>query len=200
MRKLLLAGVAVLSLGAATLPSAYAASTLGAAAGATTGSTLGFIFGGPVGAIVGGFSGAIVGSTVPDASVTFAGTHPVEQVYLKDHVKVGYKVGSTVKLYPIDGDDTHAYFYANNRVWIVDRGKGTIVYSPGFVVSEKAVAYAKAHKRHSISVQGDVQPGLQLGGDVEITSVPDAHGYGYVYIGDQPALVDTNSRTVVWVE
>jgi uncharacterized protein YcfJ len=121
MRKLLLAGVAVLSLGAATLPSAYAASTLGAAAGATTGSTLGFIFGGPVGAIVGGFSGAIVGSTVPDASVTFAGTHPVEQVYLKDHVKVGYKVGSTVKLYPIDGDDTHARLFLCQQPG-VDRG------------------------------------------------------------------------------
>jgi hypothetical protein len=200
MRKLLLAGVAVLSLGAATLPAAYAASTLGAAAGATTGSTLGFIFGGPVGAIVGGFSGAIVGSTVPDASVTFAGTHPVEQVYLKDHVKVGYKVGSTVKLYPIDGDDTHAYFYANNRVWIVDRDSGKIVASPGFVVSDRAVAYVKAHPTTSITFSGNIEPGVHLKSGVKITAVPDANGFGYVYLNDRPALVDTGSRTVVWVE
>ncbi|MBN9304839.1 MAG: hypothetical protein BGO82_10980 [Devosia sp. 67-54] len=200
MRKLLLAGVAVLSLGAATLPAAYAASTLGAAAGATTGSTLGFIFGGPVGAIIGGFSGAVVGSTVPDTSVTFAGTHPVEQVYLKDHVKVGYKVGGTVKLYPIDGDDAHAYFYANNRVWIVDRSSGKIVASPGFVVSDRTVAYVKAHPTGSVRFSGSLAPGAHLKSSVRITAIPDARGYGYVYLNDRPALVDTGSRTVVWVE
>lgn len=200
MRKLLLAGVAVLSLGAATLPAAYAASSLGAAAGATTGSTLGFIFGGPVGAIIGGFSGAVVGSTVPDTSVSFAGTHPVEQVYLKDHVKVGYKVGGTVKLYPIDGDDAHAYFYANNRVWIVDRSSGKIVASPGFVVSDRTVAYVKAHPTGSIRFSGSLAPGAHLKSSVRITAIPDAGGYGYVYLNDRPALVDTGSRTVVWVE
>lgn len=199
MRKLLLASVAVLSLGAA-IPSAYAASTLGAAAGATTGSTLGFIFGGPVGAIVGGFSGALVGSTVSDASITFAGTHPVEQIYLKDHIKVGYKVSADVKLYPIEGDDTHAYFYANNRAWIVDTTTGKIVASPGFLVEDRAVAYVKAHPTTSITFSGQLAPGAKLKSGVKITAVPDADGYGYVYLNDRPALVDTGSRTVVWVE
>jgi len=199
MRKLLLASVAVLSLGAA-IPSAYAASTLGAAAGATTGSTLGFIFGGPVGAIVGGFSGALVGSTVSDASITCAGTHPVEQIYLKDHIKVGYKVSADVKLYPIEGDDTHAYFYANNRAWIVDTTTGKIVASPGFLVEDRAVAYVKAHPTTSITFSGQLAPGAKLKSGVKITAVPDADGYGYVYLNDRPALVDTGTRTVVWVE
>jgi len=199
MRKLLLASVAVLSLGAA-IPSAYAASTLGAAAGATTGSTLGFIFGGPVGAIVGGFSGALVGSTVSDASITFAGTHPVEQIYLKDHIKVGYKVSADVKLYPIEGDDTHAYFYANNRAWIVDTTTGKIVASPGFLVEDRAVADVKAHPTTSITFSGQLAPGAKLKSGVKITAVPDADGYGYVYLNDRPALVDTGTRTVVWVE
>ena len=199
MRKLLLASVAVLSLGAA-IPSAYAASTLGAAAGATTGSTLGFIFGGPVGAIVGGFSGALVGSTVSDASITFAGTHPVEQIYLKDHIKVGYKVSADVKLYPIEGDDTHAYFYANNRAWIVDTTTGKIVASPGFLVEDRAVAYVKAHPTTSITFSGQLAPGAKLKSGVKITAVPDADGYGYVYLNDRPALVDTGTRTVVSVQ
>lgn len=199
MRKLILASVAILSLGAA-IPSAYAASTLGAAAGATTGSTLGFIFGGPVGAIVGGFSGALVGSTVSDTSVTFAGTHPVEQIYLKDHVKVGYKVGANVKLYPIDGDDTHAYFYANNRAWIVDTTSGKVVASPGFLVEDNAVAYVKAHPTTSITFSGNLAPGVKLKSGVKVTAVPDADGYGYVYLNERPALIDTGTRTVVWVE
>jgi hypothetical protein len=199
MRKLLLAGVAILSLGAA-IPSAYAASTLGAAAGATTGSTLGFVFGGPVGAIVGGFSGALVGSTVSDTSVSFVGTHPVEQVYVRDRIKVGYHVGSNVKLYPIEGDDTHAYFYANNRAWIVDTSTGKVVASPGFLVEDNAVAYVKAHPTTSITFSGNLAPGVKLKSGVKVTAVPDADGYGYVYLNDRPALVDTGTRTVVWVE
>jgi hypothetical protein len=201
MRKLLLAATALVSLGLLAAPAeAQTRTNLAPAAGATTGATLGFVFGGPIGAIVGGFSGAVVGSAVSDADVSYVGNHPVEQVYIDGKLGVGARIGTKVKLYDIEGDPDHAYFYANNRVWIVDRATTKIVYSPGFVVSEKAVAYAKKHKRHSITVSGDVQPGLQLGSDVEITAVPDAHGYGYVYIGDQPALVDTNSRTVVWVE
>ena len=198
MRKLLLASVAVLALGAAA--PVYAASTLGAAAGATTGSTLGFIFGGPIGAIVGGFSGAVVGSTVNDASITYAGNHPVEQVYVSDKLGVGYHVGSSVKLYDIDGDADHAYFYANNRAWIVDRASGKIVASPGFVVSDKTVAYVKAHPTTSVQFSGSLAPGVKLKSTVHFNDIPDAQGYGYVYLNDRPALVDTGSRTVVWVE
>ena len=198
MRKFLLASVAILSLGVA-MP-VYAASTVGTAAGATTGSTLGFIFGGPVGAIVGGFSGALVGSQVADTSVSFAGNHPVEQVYIGDHLGVGYHVGSKVKLYDIDSDAGHAYFYANNRAWIVDRASGKIVASPGFVVSENAVSYAKAHPTDSISFNGNLAPGVKLKSTVHFSDIPDAQGYGYVYLNDRPALVDTGSRTVIWVE
>lgn len=199
MRKLILASVAVLSLGAA-IPSAYAASTLGAAAGATTGSTLGFLFGGPIGAIVGGFSGAVVGSTLSDASVSFVGTHPVQQVYVKDRIRVGYHVGADVKLYPIEGDATHAYFYANNRAWIVDTATGKVVASPGFLVENNAVAYVKAHPTTSVTFSGNLAPGVRLKSGIKVTAVPDAAGYGYVYLNDRPALVDTGTRTVVWVE
>jgi len=198
MRKLLLCGVALLALGAA-VPT-YAASNLGAAAGATTGGTLGFIFGGPVGAIIGGFSGALVGSQVSDASITFAGNHPVEQIYVSDNLGVGYHVGSSVKVYPIDGDEAHGYFYANNRVWIVDRASGKIVASPGYLVSDVAVTYARSHPTASITFSGQLSPGVKLGSNVTFAQIPDAQGYGYVYLNDHPALVDTGSRTVIWVD
>jgi hypothetical protein len=199
MRKLLMAGVAILSLGVA-IPSANAASTLGAAAGATTGSTLGFLFGGPIGAIVGGFSGAVVGGSISDDTVTYVGTHPVEQVYVKTPIKVGTRIDSGVKIYPIEGDEGHGYFYANNRAWIVDTASGKVIASPGFVVKDNAVAYVKAHPTTSIQYSGSIEPGVKLKSGVKITSVPDADGYGYVYLNDRPALVDTGSRTVIWVE
>jgi len=201
MRKLLLAGVAVLALGAAAPAIAQDsnAAGAGAAAGATAGGTLGFIFGGPIGAIIGGFSGAVIGSGVADATITYAGTHPVDVVYVADNLDVGYKVTGSLKVYPVEGDSAHGYFYANNRVWIVDMGTGEIVASPGFVVPEKAVAFVKANPTASITFTGDLTAGVKLGSDVKLTAVPDVTGYGYVYIGDRPALVDTSSHIVVWV-
>jgi len=201
MRKILLAGAALLSLGAA-LP-AYAQTVrtdIAPAAGATTGATLGFLFGGPIGAVIGGCSGAAIGTAVDNADVTYVGTHPVEQVYINGDIGVGYKVGSHIKLHDIDGDPAHGYFYANNRVWIVDRSTGEVVYSPGFTVNNKAVAYIKAHPSTSITVSGDVAPGFKLASNVKLHTVPDYAGYGYVYIGGKPALVDMGSRTVVWVQ
>ena len=135
MRKIILAGAALLSLGAA-LP-AYAQTVrtdLAPAAGATTGATLGFLFGGPIGAVIGGFSGAAVGTAVDQADVTYVGTHPVEQVHINGDIGVGYKVGTRIHLHDIKGDPDHAYFYANNRVWIVDRASGAFVGTPGFMM------------------------------------------------------------------
>lgn len=201
MRKLILASAALLTIGLA-VPAVQAQerTNLAPAAGATTGATLGFIFGGPIGAIIGGFSGAVVGSAVSDTTVSYVGTHPVDQVYISDDLNVGVKVSSNVKLHAIEGDPDHAYFYANNRAWIVDKNSGEIVASPGFVVSERTVAYVKAHPTTSISIQGDVGPGFQLTGKTKITAVPDAEGYGYVYLNDRPALIDSHSNTVVWIE
>jgi hypothetical protein len=203
MRKLILAGAALLTLSTALPAFAQdnnAAAGAGATVGATTGGTIGFLLGGPVGAIIGGFSGAVIGGTVSDAAVTYAGNHPVEQVYLDTDLDVGVKVTSDVKLYPIEGDDDLAYFYANGRVWIVSTSSGEIVSSPGFVVPETAVAYVKANPTASVTISGDVAPGFVLDADVDVVDVPDARGYAYFYVNDRPALVDTHSRTVIWIE
>ena len=197
MRKFLIIGAALVSLSAA-LPASAAG--VGAATGAATGSTLGFVFGGPLGAIVGGFSGAVIGSGTEDAAVTYAGTHPVEQVYIDSDLSVGYKVGTKIKVYPIEGDAAHGYFYANNRVWIVDVHSGEVVASPGFVVSDNAVAYVKAHPTASIKIKSKVSPGVVLDSDVELVDIPDARGYSYAYLDSRPVLVDAHSRTVIWVE
>jgi hypothetical protein len=201
MRKLIVASAALLTLGLA-MPAVQAQerTNLAPAAGATTGATLGFIFGGPIGAIVGGFSGAVVGSAVSDTTVSYVGMHPVEQVYVSNGLDVGMKVSGKIKLHAIEGDPDHVYFYANNRAWIVDKASGKIVASPGFVVPERAVAYVKAHPTTSISIKGDVGPGFKLTSEAKITAVPDAEGYGYVYLNDRPALIDTGTDTVVWIE
>jgi hypothetical protein len=200
MRKLLMASVALLTLSTAVPAMAQDSAGAGAAVGATTGGTIGFLLGGPVGAIIGGFSGAVIGGTVSEAAVSYAGNHPVEQVYLDTDLDVGVKVSSDVKLYPIEGDDDLSYFYANGRVWIVSNASGEIVASPGYVVPESAVAYVKANPTASVTIEGDVSPGLVVDADVDIVDVPDARGYAYFYVDDRPALVDARSRTVIWIE
>lgn len=200
MRKLLTASVALLTLSTAVPAMAQDGSGAGAAVGATTGGTIGFLLGGPVGAIIGGFSGAVIGGTVSEAAVTYAGNHPVEQVYVDTDFDVGVKVSSDVKLYPIEGDDELSYFYANGRVWIVSNASGEIVASPGYVVPETAVAYVKANPTASVTIDGDVAPGFVVDANVDIVDVPDARGYAYFYVGDRPALVDARSRTVIWIE
>jgi uncharacterized protein YcfJ len=203
MRKILLASVALLSLTAAvpTLAQDNAAgAAVGATAGAATGGTIGFFLGGPIGAIIGGFSGAMIGGSVSDAAITYAGNHPVEQVYLDTDLDVGVKVASDVTVYPIEGDADHSYFYANGRVWIVANATGEIIASPGYVVPESAIAYVKANPTTSVTINGDVAPGFVLESDVSVVEVPDARGYAYVYVGDRPALLDSRSRTVIWIE
>jgi hypothetical protein len=203
MHKLILAGAAILTLSAAVPAFAQdndAATGAGAAVGATTGGTIGFLLGGPVGAIIGGFSGAVIGGSVSDAAVTYAGNHPVDQVYIDSDLDVGVKVSSDVKLYPIEGDNDLSYFYANGRVWIVSSASGEIVASPGYVIPETAVAYVKANPTASVTIDGDVSPGFTLDADVDVVDVPDARGYAYFYVNDRPALVDARSRTVIWIE
>jgi outer membrane lipoprotein SlyB len=205
MRKLLMLGVAVISLGAAAPAIAQsnndAEATVGATAGGAAGGTLGFLIGGPIGAIVGGFAGAVIGgeAAVSPEAVRYAGENPVEPVYLETDIDVGYQVGNEITVHPIEGDDKFGYFYANNRVYIVDRETLTVVQSPGFLIPQDAVAYVESNPSTSVEFDGELAAGVTLDSNIEIASIPDYPDYGYVYVQDRPALVDLDSRTVVWV-
>jgi hypothetical protein len=204
MRKLLLIGVALASLGAA-MP-AFAQSSdgkavVGATAGGATGGTIGFLLGGPIGAIVGGWAGAVIGgeAAVDEASIRFAGENPVDVVYLDSDLTVGAELGADVTIHRIEGDDQYGYVYANNRVYIVDLETRAIVQSPGYLIPNETVAFVEANPTASISVDGDVGPGFELSADVKLAEIPDNPTYRYVYINDRPVLVDANTNTVVWI-
>lgn len=202
MRKLLLAGVALAAL---TISAPAVAQDTDAAAGATvggaTGGTIGFLLGGPIGAIIGGWTGAVIGAdaAVSTESVRFAGENPVEPVLVEGHITVGTVVPATVTIHAIEGDDKFGYFYANNRVWIVDLKTRTVVQSPGFLIPERVVAFVEANPVPSVKLDADVVAGFQLKGDIEIAAIPDDPAFGYIYVRDRPVLVDLGSRTVVWV-
>lgn len=205
MRKLLLIGVALASLGVAAPALAQSSQTgeavAGASVGGATGGTIGFLLGGPVGAIVGGWAGAVIGgeAAVSDASVRYAGENPVDVVYLDSDLQVGATIGDDVTIHPIEGDDQYGYIYANNRVYIIDLETHEVVQSPGYLIPNETVTFVESNPTASISIDGEVGPGFQLDADVALSDIPDSRTYQYAYINDRPVLVDSGSRTVVWV-
>ncbi len=210
MKKTLMASVAVLSL-ALSLPAlaqdagvvdADAGATIGATGGGATGAVVGGLVGGPIGAVIGGFAGAVIGAEagVATSTIDYASANPVEPVYIEGQLALGATVPETVTIYPVDGDPAYGYIYANGRVWIVDLNTRTLVQSPGYLVSQSSADYAIANPVDPVTVEGDVVVGYVLPDDTVISTLPDDQFYGYVYINDRPALVDTSTRTVVWVQ
>jgi hypothetical protein len=138
---ILLASTTALALIAAP---AIAQSDGAKAAGGVTGSIAGAVTGGlifgPIGAVIGGFTGAVIGTaTVDDNAVEYVRVHPTEPVMVDGTIEVGYVVPDDVELHVIEGDDTHGYFYTNDRVYFVDLDSRAVVYSPGTVVAEVKV-------------------------------------------------------------
>jgi hypothetical protein len=211
MNKILLASVAALSLGLAmpafaqdkvvgTQSEAEAGAVVGATGGGATGAVIGGILGGPVGAVVGGFAGATIGAGagVEASTVEYATANPVEPIYFDGAANVGFIVPADVTIYPIEGDPQYGYIYANDRVWVVDLETRALVQSPGYLVPQASADFAIANPVAPIEVEGDVVVGYVLPDGTELSVVPES-SYSYVYIGDRPALVDTSTRTVVWV-
>ena len=61
-----------------------------------------------------------------------------------------------------------------------------------------AADFAVANPVTSVEAQGDVVVGYVLPDGTEVTTIPDSR-YGYVYLGDRPALVDSSTNTVIWI-
>lgn len=201
MNKLLLASVATLSLAALSPSLAQdAGAAVGATGGGATGAVVGGLVGGPIGAIVGGFAGAVIGAEagIEASTVEYVTAHPVEPVVIQGDLTIGAALPEGVTIHPIESDPDYGYIYANGRVWIVDLSNRTLVHSPGYVVSESATQYVVSNPVSPVSVEGDVVVGYVLPDSVEVAPVPESN-FGYVYVNDRPVLVDSSTRTVIWV-
>jgi hypothetical protein len=205
MRKFLALGVALATLSVAVPSLAQdndSDAAVGATVGATTGGTIGFFLGGPIGAIFGGFAGAVLGAdaAVDEASIRFAGEHPVEAVVLEGDLEIGAVLDADIEIHEIEGDDEFGYIYANNRVWIVDLETRAIVQSPGFIVREDVVAFVQENELDPIEFEGELEAGVVLDADIEVAEIPDEPNFGYIWVDGRPVLVELEGRTVIWVD
>lgn len=129
MRKLLLAGAALLTLGAITPALAdESAAAAGGTAGAATGATAGFFIAGPVGAVVGGVLGAGVGAGVSDSAIDYARHHRVASITYEGDIHPGYRVAHGVKLYAVPSDEHYSYVYVNDQPALIDNRTDTVVW------------------------------------------------------------------------
>lgn len=205
MKTLLLASVAILSLGAAAPGFAQSNQDAGAAVGGATGGAagagVGFLLGGPIGAVIGGFAGAVIGSEagVEAATVEYAAANPVEPIYVEGDLAAGLVLPANVTVHTIESDPAYGYIYANDRVWIVDNATRALVYSPGYVISQSTADFAVSNPVGSVTLDGDVVVGTVVPSGISLTAVPDNPNFSYVYVDDRPVLVENSSRTIVWV-
>ena len=143
MKNLLLASVAVITLGAGpalaqdTNADADAGAAVGGAAGGATGAVVGGLIFGPIGAVIGGFTGATIGASagVEASSVEYVRLNPTEPVVIAGDIDVGFVVPAEIEVHTIEGDPAYGYFYTQDRVYFVDLSNRTVVYSPGTVVA-----------------------------------------------------------------
>lgn len=120
--------------------SADAGAVVGGTAGGATGAVVGGLIFGPIGAVIGGFTGASIGAAagVEESSIEYVRLNPTEPVVIEGDIDVGFAVPTEVEIHPIEGDETYGYFYTNDRVYFVNLGDRTVVYSPGIVVAAEA--------------------------------------------------------------
>jgi hypothetical protein len=143
MKNLLLASVAVITLGAGPAfaqdanTDADAGAAVGGAAGGATGAVVGGLIFGPIGAVIGGFTGATIGASagVEASSVEYVRLNPTEPVVIEGDIDVGFVVPDDIEIHTIETDPAHGYFYTEDRVYFVDLSNRTVVYSPGTVVA-----------------------------------------------------------------
>src|SRR5687768_12804425 len=134
MKKLLICVSAIALLGAPMAfaqtadTDAEAGAVVGGTAGGATGAVVGGLIFGPIGAVIGGFTGATIGASagVEASSVEYVRLNPTEPVVIEGDLDVGFVVPAEVELHTIEGDETHGYFYTNDRVYFVNMTDRTV--------------------------------------------------------------------------
>jgi hypothetical protein len=66
-------------------------------------------------------------------------------------------------------------------------------------IPDDVVSYIETNPTDPVVIDGDVTMGTVIPDDVPLVAVPDQPRYSYVYVQDRPALIERETRRVVWV-
>lgn len=94
---------------------------------------------------------------------------------------------------------------ANAEVAVIAPPVDTDVYTGAIVSPEPIVrppvevrTYVREHRLEPVYLESEVVPGAIVPDTVELREIPD-YDYRYVYLNDQPTLVDPGTRRIVYV-
>lgn len=210
MRKLILIPAAVFLATAAAHADEQDKRNLGTLGGGVTGAIGGAVVGGPVGAVVGGVAGAVLGNAtaVPEPVRTYVVEHPVESVQIQGGLQEDYVFDRSTTLHPVPDHPDFAYIYVDNRPVIVRAESRKVVYAAEVsrettasvsTVPDTVVTYVERNRVDPIMIEGRVEVGSVIPGEVVVREIPESPTLGYVYLDSGPVVIERDSRRVIWV-
>lgn len=142
---------------------------------------------------------------VPQAARDYVIANPSDPVVIEDDISDGYVLPDAIAVHPIPDNPDFGYIYVNGEPVIVSMRNRQVVYyaegpDAGPLVPNEVVTYIETNPVDPVVIEGEVAEGMVLPEDVPLVAVPDQPTYSYVYVDDRPALIDTQTRRVVWVK
>ncbi|MCH4542694.1 DUF1236 domain-containing protein [Ochrobactrum sp. A-1] len=142
---------------------------------------------------------------VPQAARDYVIANPSDPVVIEGEISDGYVLPDAVAVHPIPDNPDFGYIYVNGEPVIVSMQNRQVVYyveepNAGPLVPKEIVTYIETNPVAPVTIEGDLAEGTIIPEDVPLVAVPDQPTYSYVYVEDRPALIDTQTRRVVWVK
>ncbi|GAA5665803.1 hypothetical protein FHW72_001916 [Ochrobactrum sp. RC6B] len=142
---------------------------------------------------------------VPQAARDYVIANPSEPVVIEGEISDGYVLPDAIAVHPIPDNPDFGYIYVNGEPVIVSMQNRRVVYyaegpNAGPPVPTEIVTYIETNPVDPVVIEGGIAEGTIIPQDVPLVAVPDQPAYSYVYVEDRPALIDTQTRRVVWVK
>ena len=138
---------------------------------------------------------------VPQSARDYVIANPADPVVIDGDLSQGYVVPENVVVRPIPESPGYGYIYVDGRPVIVSMENRQVVYlsDDSQEVPDDVVSYIETNPTDPVVIDGDIATGTVIPDDVPLVAVPDQPRYSYVYVQGRPALVERNTRRVIWV-
>ncbi|MCQ9143191.1 DUF1236 domain-containing protein [Ochrobactrum sp. BTU2] len=142
---------------------------------------------------------------VPQTARDYVIENPSDPVVIEGEISDGYVLPDTIAVHPIPDNPGFGYIYVNGEPVILSMQNRQVVYytegpNAGPLVPNEVVTYIETNPVDPVIIEGDIAEGMVIPEDVPLVAVPEQPTYSYVYVEDRPALIDTQTRRVVWVK
>lgn len=143
---------------------------------------------------------------VPQSARDYVIANPSDPVVIEDELSQGYVVPEDIVIREIPESPGYGYIYVEGRPVIVSMENRQVVYlsdtggpSAGGTFPDEVITYVEKHPSDPVVIEGELTTGAVIPADVPLVEVPDQPRYSYIYVDDRPALVERETRRVVWV-